>query len=78
MKVDGKMSNKYQSSFTGTEIDQEIKYVKDVARRKIEEFGEAISNKADEKTVVKYSEKNRPNGFLGLNEIGELEKWKRN
>ena len=67
------MSNKYQSQYTGLEIDEEIKYVKDVARRKIEEFGDAISNKADEKTVVKYAEKNQPNGYLGLDKNGKVD-----
>ena len=67
------MSNKYQSQFTGLEIDQEIKYVKDVARQKIEEHSEAISKKANDSSVVKYTEKNKPNGYLGLNEKGKID-----
>ena len=68
------MSDKYyDSQFTGLEIDEEIRYVKEVARNKIEEHSKALSEKADNKLVVKYSEKNQPNGYLGLDKNGKID-----
>lgn len=66
----------YKSIHSGSEIDDQIDYVKNTVKPKISQIEDDITNlknnKSNYKDVVKYSEKNIANGYAGLNEDGKV------
>jgi len=66
------MAEIFQSNYTGEDIDAQIEYVKDVVREKIPKYDEKLKNVANSNDVVKYTEKNQPNGYLGIDGEGNV------
>ena len=66
----------YKSIHSGSEIDDQVHYVKNTLKPKISQIEDDITNlknnKSNYQDVVKYSEKNIANGYAGLNEYGKV------
>lgn len=66
-------NNTYQSDRTGSDIDTLLDYLDRDVREKINEFDKEMSLKASDSEVVKLDTKNKPNGYLGLDENGKFD-----